>query len=73
MAGIQLLRLMTSTKAGSGDHFIMGLSDRRVTVTPYEGTDTLTFMPYPGFKPRTFTVAAGSPNYNTAWSASIAE
>ena len=32
-------------------------------------TDSLTSMPYPGFGPGTFGLAAGSPNHYIAWSA----
>ena len=69
MAGNYLLRFLTTTKARNGDHFIMEVPDRQVTVTSYEGTDRLTSMPYPGFEPGTFGVAADYPRHYTAWSA----
>ena len=54
----------STTKAGSGDHFIM-----EVTVTLYEGMASFTSMPYPGFEPSTFAVAVGCPIHYTSWSA----
>ena len=35
------------------------------------GTDSLTSMPYTGFEPDTFDIAAGSPNHYTSWSAFV--
>ena len=61
-------RPLATTKA-SGDLFIMGAPDRQVTVTPYEGTDSFTSMPYLGFEPGTLGVAVGSPIHYTSWSA----
>ena len=60
MAGNYLLRFLTTTKARNGDHFIMEVPDRQVTVTSYEGTDSLTTLPYPGFEPENFGVANDS-------------
>ena len=34
-------------------------------------TDSLTSMPYPGFEPGTFGVAAGTPSHYTAWSVKL--
>ena len=31
-------------------------------------TDSLKFMPYPGFEPGTFGATADSPSHSTAWS-----
>ena len=60
-----------TTKARSGDLFIMGAPDRQITVTPYEGTDSFTPMPYPGFEPETLGVAVGSSIHYTSWSAYV--
>ena len=58
-----------TTKARSGDLFIMGAPDRQITVTPYKGMDSLASMPYllPGIWTGTFDAAAGSPKHNIAW------
>ena len=49
--------------------FVYGAPDRQVTVDPFEGTDSFTSMPYPGFEPGTLGVAVGSPTHYTSWSA----
>ena len=69
IGGHSIQRPLTTTKARSGDLFIMGAPDRQVTFTPYEGTDSFTSMPYPGFEPGTLGVAVGSPIHYTSWSA----
>ena len=53
----------------SGDHFIKGVFDGQVTIIPYEEMGNFTYMPSPRFEFGTFSVAAGSPNHYTAWSA----
>ena len=70
IGGHSIRKTLATTKARSGDLFITGAPDRQVTVTPYEGTDGFTSMPYPGFESGTLGVAVCSPIYYTSWSAS---
>ena len=69
MGGHSIQRPLATTTARSGAFFIMGAPDKHVNVTPYEGTDSFTSMPYPGFEPGTLGVAVGSPIHYTSWSA----
>ena len=68
ICGHSIRRPLATTKARSGDLFIMGAPDRQATVAPYEGTDSFTSMPYPGFEPGTLGVAVGCPIHYTSWS-----
>ena len=52
---------LANTKARSGDHFIMGVHDRRSLLPPMKGRTVFTLMTYPGFEPGTFGVAVGRP------------
>ena len=55
------------------EHNTFRLPFYRRTTQPLVGprTDSLTSMPYPGFKPKTFGAAAGFSNYCTACSAGL--
>ena len=69
IGGHLIRRPLATTRARSGDLFIMGASDIQVTAAPYEGTDSFTSIPYQGFEPGNLGVAVGSPIHYTSWSA----